>query len=217
MYVAPVVTRARLSPDDFVDAALRLAERDGFEALTLRSLGIHLGVDSTAVYRHFESKDALLLAVLDRLLTEASDEQVMPTTPRGRLESMARVMRTVLLRHPALAPALAGMETTTGGSLRVTDRAIAALAELGLEGTELLDHYQALESYTVGATAFDLLGAPHQWRVRARRYRQAADPVVRDAGRTEDSVAATSERAFELGLRILLDGCEAAGARRRQT
>lgn len=43
--------------------ALRIIQRDGVEALTLRAVGETLGVSRTALYRHFSDKQALLAAV----------------------------------------------------------------------------------------------------------------------------------------------------------
>jgi AcrR family transcriptional regulator len=46
-----------------VDTALRMIERDGVQALTLRRVGAALGVSRTALYRHFDDKQALLTRV----------------------------------------------------------------------------------------------------------------------------------------------------------
>src|SRR5688572_18502563 len=46
-----------------LDEALRTIQREGVEALTLRSIGRRLGVSRTALYRHFADKRALLSAV----------------------------------------------------------------------------------------------------------------------------------------------------------
>ena len=56
-----------------LDEALRTIQDDGVEALTLRTIGVRLGVSRTALYRHFTDKRALLSAVATegfRLLTE---------------------------------------------------------------------------------------------------------------------------------------------------
>ena len=56
-----------------LDEALRTIQDDGVEALTLRAIGVRLGVSRTALYRHFTDKRALLSAVATevfRLLTE---------------------------------------------------------------------------------------------------------------------------------------------------
>lgn len=55
-----------------LDEALRTIQHDGIGALTLRTIGLRLGVSRTALYRHFTDKRALLSAVATegfRLLT----------------------------------------------------------------------------------------------------------------------------------------------------
>jgi AcrR family transcriptional regulator len=47
----------------FLDEALRTIQQDGVDALTLRTIGLALGVSRTALYRHFADKRALLSAV----------------------------------------------------------------------------------------------------------------------------------------------------------
>jgi AcrR family transcriptional regulator len=46
-----------------LDEALRTIHHDGVEALTLRTIGVKLGVSRTALYRHFADKRALLSVV----------------------------------------------------------------------------------------------------------------------------------------------------------
>jgi AcrR family transcriptional regulator len=56
-----------------LDEALRTIQHDGVEALTLRTIGLALGVSRTALYRHFADKRALLSVVATegfRLLKE---------------------------------------------------------------------------------------------------------------------------------------------------
>jgi AcrR family transcriptional regulator len=56
-----------------LDEALRTIQQDGVDALTLRTIGVRLGVSRTALYRHFTDKRALLSSVATegfRLLTD---------------------------------------------------------------------------------------------------------------------------------------------------
>ena len=46
-----------------VDTAVRLIQKDGVQGLTLRGVGARLGVSRTALYRHFDDKQALLARV----------------------------------------------------------------------------------------------------------------------------------------------------------
>ena len=50
-------------PHAMVQEAVRVIQREGIDALTLRSVGERLGVSRTALYRHFTDKQALLTAV----------------------------------------------------------------------------------------------------------------------------------------------------------
>lgn len=64
-----------------LDAALRLVETQGVEALTLRAAARRAGVSPAAPYRHFASKQALLAAVAEegfRALTDAMRQAAAP-------------------------------------------------------------------------------------------------------------------------------------------
>src|SRR6266851_2792013 len=52
--------RPRLSKRTVTESALKLADADGLDALTIRKLAQHLGVTPMALYWHFRSKEDLL-------------------------------------------------------------------------------------------------------------------------------------------------------------
>lgn len=54
--------------DALVDAAARLLDEGGVEAVTLRELGHQVGVSHNAPYKHFAGKEALLAAIAAREL-----------------------------------------------------------------------------------------------------------------------------------------------------
>lgn len=53
-----------------IDAAIAIVERDGVDALTTRALVGEAGVSAGMFYGHFESKEALLAAVVDQKVEE---------------------------------------------------------------------------------------------------------------------------------------------------
>src|SRR6059058_5689494 len=65
--------RGTLTPDRIVTESLRLLDTAGVAGFSMPKLGRALGADPTAVYRHFASKDDLVLAIADRLIAEATD------------------------------------------------------------------------------------------------------------------------------------------------
>jgi len=53
--------------DEILDAAFRVAAQKGLERLTVRAVAAEAGLSPGLVFFHFETKDALLLAMLDGL------------------------------------------------------------------------------------------------------------------------------------------------------
>ena len=96
-------------------------------------------------------------------------------------------------------------------ALEMARRSISALRSAGLDGDDLVRSYQAIESYVMGSTLFDLIGAPDNMEIRAARYRALADPAFAARGRSASKVDAVTEEAFVAGLRAVLD--EAFGPR----
>lgn len=62
----PVQARALARRDSLVDATARLLDRGGWEALTTNAVAEEAGASIGTVYQYFPSKEALLVALLDR-------------------------------------------------------------------------------------------------------------------------------------------------------
>jgi AcrR family transcriptional regulator len=56
------------------EAAIRLIERHGFEATSLRMLADAVGIQAGSLYNHFASKEALLFDLLSGIMRELLDE-----------------------------------------------------------------------------------------------------------------------------------------------
>lgn len=61
-------SRPNLSLPMILDAAAEVLERDGHGGLTMRAVGAQLGVQAPALYWYFKDKQALELALYDRLM-----------------------------------------------------------------------------------------------------------------------------------------------------
>ena len=91
--------RAELTAEIKATARRHLAEV-GAPALSLRAVARELGMASSAVYRYFESRDALLTA----LIVDAFDAvgETAEAGPRGRAEGRGRSLAGHRDRHPPL-------------------------------------------------------------------------------------------------------------------
>ncbi len=145
----------RLSRALIVDAALELTATPGVSDLTFRALGRELGVDHTAIYRHFPSKEALMGALADRLLERVG--LLLPADPaaawREWLHEGALAFHDVFLAHPALALNAMAQREVGAAELKLVDGIIAAISAAGLRGPSLLKHYGAYSSLVLSFTA----------------------------------------------------------------
>jgi len=201
--------RVTLTPADFVAAATAFVDEHGLDALTMRSLGEQLGVDPTALYRHFSSKDALISAVVDHMLgLIAKEDAGIDESPRQRLKQLALRARQVFVAHPNLMAAFISSSGQMPNGLLLMRYTAEGLEAMGLEGADLVRCQQMLESVVIGASVFDLAGSPDHAEIRRLRYRALEHPAWDDQSRSVSDVAAITQTAFELAIDGLLDVCE---------
>src|SRR5262245_31402421 len=93
----PRKRRGSLSRDVILDAAEAICESEGYDALSMRAVAARLGATPMALYNHFATKEDLVNALLDRVLSRF--------VPTGDVKGFARAHRKVLTDHPwAVAP-----------------------------------------------------------------------------------------------------------------
>ncbi len=140
--------RARLSRDRVLEAAITLADAAGIESLTMRKLGVELGVEAMSLYRYVAHKSDLLDGMIDTVFREidvpsGTDWRV---AMRGRAESV----RAVLSRH-RWATGLMESRTTPGpANLRHHDAVLGVLRSAGFSIAMAAHAYSALDSYIYG-------------------------------------------------------------------
>jgi TetR/AcrR family tetracycline transcriptional repressor len=138
---------------------MELADAEGLEAVTIRRLAQDLGVTPMALYWHFTDKDALLLAISERLWDEVRDQLGDPEPIRSGEKGWAQLDRIIcalvsaLRARPgsaSLAP-LAVLACSSG--LDVTERALEILAAQGMEGERAAEQAHFVLSMVVTLVA----------------------------------------------------------------
>jgi len=93
-----------------VDTAVELAEKGGFEAVRLRDVAASSGVALGTLYRHFRSKEDLLVAALAAQVEQLERRmEAHPARGPGTLERVTAFFTTAtqgLCRRPMLARAI---------------------------------------------------------------------------------------------------------------
>jgi TetR/AcrR family transcriptional regulator, tetracycline repressor protein len=143
------VQRGLLTRDKIVSASLKLLDAEGLAGFSMPKLGRALGTHPTAVYRHFASKDDLVLAIADRLIEESSADLVPNECWLTTLAESTRRLRSSYLEHPAAA-SLSAYRTTQGpAEMHIVDIIIGAVLDAGFEGAEAATVYRALGDFAL--------------------------------------------------------------------
>ena len=215
--------RTPLNRDRVLQAAVRLADENGIESLSMRKLARKLGVEAMSLYNHVESKGDLVDAMVDRVV----DEIELPEEAEdwdAAIRTCAISAHEAYLRHPwacSLVIAPPATRTLRAPRLRYMDWLLGRLRGAGLSEELTYHAYHALDGHIVGFTLWQL---GHE--AGARTMADGEDITKVMAGLIEtiraDGYTHLAEHgeqhlsppggkgAFELGLDLILDGLKRA-------
>ncbi|HEY1624600.1 MAG TPA: TetR/AcrR family transcriptional regulator [Streptosporangiaceae bacterium] len=141
--------RGDLTRELIIRESLRLLDTQGLTGFSMPKLGRALGADPTAVYRHFASKDDLVLAIADELIEESMAGLEPSDCWVGTLEECSRRLRQTYLEHPAAA-SLSAYRTTQGpAEMTAVNAIIGAVLRAGFEGAEAALVYRAVGDFNL--------------------------------------------------------------------
>lgn len=147
--------RTPLSPERVVDAALGILRSDGLDALTVRGLAGKLGVAVTAIYWHVGDKQALLDAVIDRIVSELGEVRVTGKDPATRLVSIGTSLHANLLSQGHLV-AVVHQQGRTAELFHPAQRIVAKeLAAVGMHGEDAARALHAFLRFVSGAVVLE--------------------------------------------------------------
>jgi AcrR family transcriptional regulator len=197
---------ATLTAQDVVDAAGRIVEKDGLDALTMRRLSDDLGVAVTSIYWHVGNRRALLDALVDRVLADMGMVEAIGRTPRERMASLARQLRMKMLERPHLIALVHEQAKTPLMFVPVQAAMAAELAALGQRGSTAALSLRALQMHVIASVVLERTIERHPTAQRppfddpAWSRDLADDELTAELSREPDRV-----ELFEFGLQALLD------------
>ena len=203
---------AKLSRDAICQATLELVTEGGSATFSMRALGDKLGVDPTAVYRHFVDRDDLLREVGDRALTPVVDGFVPTSDPRKDITTLCIRLRTTLIANPIGLQITAEGPTRRPNELQITEIILSSLDRAGLAVPEAVIAYHTIIEHTLGSAWLDAplaqagdarLETYHAWRSDYFELDPQSYPATRAAA---GDLYPPSELVFESGLDALIRG-----------
>ncbi|MEV0346158.1 GntR family transcriptional regulator [Nonomuraea sp. NPDC050680] len=211
-----------------VRTAIAIADAQGFDAVSIRSVATALGIPTMSLYGHVRGKEELAALMADTAFGELELPATPPAGWRTRLELAARLQWRLYLRHPWL-PRLVSLThpQPTPNMLRYGDWGMGVVRELGLDPDTGRFVWWAVTNYVRG-TATNLEPqteserhtglstgewySAHMPRFRAGLPSSALPAHVAPAG---DQSAFDLGGFFESGLQLLLDGVAVLIGRQR--
>jgi AcrR family transcriptional regulator len=212
--------RRKLSRDGILAKALALADAEGIDALSMRSLGQALGVEAMSLYRHVAGKEDILDGIADLVMLEV-DVPSLDVPWRAAVRGSAISAHHALLRHPWASAVLESRRNPGPARLGYLDAMVTVLRSAGFSLPDVARAFGAIDSHVYGFTLqvlawpFDVNESPEE----------VADAAVR-LGDTYPGLHALADLALsgpgvpveiEFGLDLILDGLErrlASGSRR---
>jgi TetR/AcrR family transcriptional regulator, tetracycline repressor protein len=198
-----------LTRDRIVEAALRLVDEAGLDALSMRRLGKELGVDPMAVYHHVRGKEALLHGVVQHVfaaMTPPSDDGPWDE----RVRQWASAYRAMAEAHPNLVLRIvADPAAVAVAAVRINETLYAALDAAGLAPSEIRHGAGLIVDYVNGYTlAFAAGPIPPDAAATFRAELESRPPEeVAVQRRLLDEDDDTPEQdGFEFGLDVILAG-----------
>jgi AcrR family transcriptional regulator len=209
-----------LDPAKIVEAAVMLSKQPDRHALSARRLGEQLGVDPTAVYRHFASMDELVKAALDAIWRDAARLIPRSLPWRAKLETIGHVFFQVIVEHPAVGIDAYRLSTNGPGEEAIVDMVLSCLEQAGLSDDHVVDFYAVLSSTVISHASAQAAERIETHEVVPPDERRWIEPppnpvLVRFPSLVRHIDGLTSldqPRVFELSLSVVLDAIESLTA-----
>ena len=214
---ATTESRAPLSKERVLRAAVTLADRHGLESLSMRKLADELGVAAMSLYYHVPNKERLLDGMIDRVFSEIeppSTDDDWKTAMRNRASST----RAALGRHPWAVGEMEGRTDHGAANLRLHDAVLGCLRAAGFSIEMTVHAYSVQDAYIYGFALQERdmsSETADDFAAEAQRQMEAYADVLADYPHLLEVVGGYVAKAgydyakeFLFGLDLILDGLE---------
>ncbi|TDD71175.1 TetR/AcrR family transcriptional regulator [Actinomadura rubrisoli] len=217
--------KPRLTVDGIVRTAIGVADAEGLDALSMRRIADDLGVATMSIYTYVPGKAELIDVMLDRVLGELTPPDGVPGGWRPRLEHIARDNWALYHRHPWLLQIVAARPPMGPNMIAKYEYELRAVEGVGLTDLEMDAVVALVNGFAESAARVSVNAVEAErrsgmtdeqwWRATAPLLEKLMDPAdypigsrVGTAAGQEYNAMIAPGRAFEFGLRRVLDGIE---------
>lgn len=203
--------RRNLSKEKVVTEAMRLADADGLDALSMRRLARAVGVTPMSLYNHVANKDVLLDEMVGEVVSAIQSPQIGGDW-RLMMRQRALSMRDVLLQHPWAAIPMISRITQGEATLRDINATVGCLVTAGFSYAQADWARNAIDNHVYGYALQEANYpvAPEDYKSAATAYLPTISetdyPFLHEAARQIAEERYDGKTQFEFGLDLILDG-----------
>jgi AcrR family transcriptional regulator len=193
-----------LTPDRLAAAALAVIDRDGLDALTMRTVARELGMATMSVYRYVADRAELEALVVDHVLAGVD---VSPPAGdwRAAIATLVLRLRSAVVEHPGTVPLLLRHRHSSPASLRWIEATLTVLTAAGFRGADRVVAQRTVVSFLLGALQNDYYGPLAGAGTAAMARLSTVDfPLLAETAAAARSLAADEE--LRRGLDVVLRG-----------
>jgi AcrR family transcriptional regulator len=217
------VPRPQLSRELVVNAALKVIEVDGGDALTMRRVADEIGVSASALYGYVANKEELVQLVLEQIIQEIpyeppageGENKGESSGPDGDwqdlVRSFAREMLGIFKRHPGVAGLTMGRVPFGPSMLKGSEYILGRLRAAGLPD-QVVAFVGDLGALYVGAIAYEQevtpIAEPGDFAAQALTWLKSLpeDEFPNTVELADLLVSGTAQDRFEWGLDVIIRG-----------
>lgn len=215
----------KLSRDDMVAAAVRLADTEGLDALSMRRLAQELGTGTMSLYYYVQTKDELLSLVVNEVMSEIAipADQKMPEHWREAVELIATRTRNALDNHRWILDIKSDPSMGPSAVLHF-EQSLQATKSMNVSLSKRFDYMAMIDEYVFGfcwqnrSNDIDSMHIGEDDReyfnelLNAEQFPEIT-ALLNEYGMegfmSQIVAAMTDDERFERNLSILLDGIQA--------
>jgi AcrR family transcriptional regulator len=210
-----VGTRAPLTRERVIEAALQVMDREGLEAVSMRRVAREVGVEAMSLYHHVEDKEDLLDGICERVMADFEFPEPVEDWAENCRRG-ARAWRRLLQTHPGVMRLFAEQRGPVRSidSMRPMEYALTLLRSAGLSDRDTAQAFHTFGGYIQGFVMMELgsiVGSADAEHAKAHAALAAALPEDFATLRAVSPYFAEcdTDEQFEFGLDLMIRGLEA--------
>lgn len=192
-----------ITKEDIIAASIQILNREGFDALTMRTIAKELDIKAASLYWHIKGKLELYGEIAESLCSQYPMPALEGTDVKSFLVETHKAFRTLLLSTRDAVPVFENSVPTTPRRLDLIKSTLDALSRMGVADSHLVTTGNLLNNYVLSFVADEI------------RFKNTPEELFDDfsqvLGWADGRLFANMDydAQFLYGLRVLLAGIEA--------